>query len=158
MDLNIETEWVYSSNRPCLPCFAYRQLKDGCVHLTLNSSWKFHQLAAGQLLSGQPVLFRQAGVTNQTCRVTLFQPARKAAVLGQPSRLRPHCFRTHSYIYVTRPASTACPQKERYKKGPAWRQTYVKHSWENIPNLQTRALKRNLNLSRWVKNTHSSHE
>ncbi len=158
MDLNRETAWVYSSIRPCLPCFAYRQLTDGCVHLTLNSSQKFHQLAAGQLLSGQPVLFGQAGVTNQTCPVTLLQPARKAAVLGQPSRLRPHCFRTHSSIYVTRPASTHFRSRKDTKKGPAWRQTYVKHSWENIPNLQTRALKRSLNLSRWMKNTHSSHE
>ncbi len=29
-------------------------------------------------------------VQNYTCRVTLLQPARRAAVLGQPSSLRPH--------------------------------------------------------------------
>jgi len=29
-------------------------MTDGCVHLLFNSSWKFYQLAAGQLLSGQP--------------------------------------------------------------------------------------------------------
>ncbi len=29
-------------------------MTDGCVHLQCNSCWKFHQLATGQLLSGQP--------------------------------------------------------------------------------------------------------
>jgi len=32
-------------------------MTDGCVHLLYNSSWKFHQLGAGQLLSGQPVRY-----------------------------------------------------------------------------------------------------
>jgi hypothetical protein len=30
-------------------------MTDGCVHLLHNSSWKFYQLAAGQLLPGQTV-------------------------------------------------------------------------------------------------------
>ncbi len=30
---------------------------DGCVQVLYNSSWKFHQLAAGQLLSWQPVQY-----------------------------------------------------------------------------------------------------
>jgi hypothetical protein len=30
-------------------------MTDGCEHLLYNSSWKFHQLAARQPLSGQPV-------------------------------------------------------------------------------------------------------
>jgi hypothetical protein len=30
---------------------------DGFVHLLYNSSWKFHHLAVGQLLSGQPVRY-----------------------------------------------------------------------------------------------------
>ncbi len=30
-------------------------------------------------------------VQNHTCRVTLLQPAKRAAMLGQPSSLRPHC-------------------------------------------------------------------
>jgi hypothetical protein len=33
----------------------------GCVHLLYNSGWKFHQLAAGQLLSGHPVHYGRAG-------------------------------------------------------------------------------------------------
>ncbi len=56
---------------------------------TKNSSWEFLQLVAGQLLSGQPerpLHHKQ----NHTCRVTLLQPARRGAVLGQPSSLRPH--------------------------------------------------------------------
>jgi hypothetical protein len=72
-------------------------MTDGCVHLLYNSSWKFHQLAAGQLLSGQSgtVRKRQAvrpghHVQSHTCRVTLLQPARRAAVLGQPSSYGPH--------------------------------------------------------------------
>ncbi len=34
-------------------------MTDGYVDLLYNSSWKFHQLAAGQLLSGQPVGYRK---------------------------------------------------------------------------------------------------
>jgi hypothetical protein len=30
-------------------------MTDGCVHLLYNSSWKLHQLAAGQMLSGESV-------------------------------------------------------------------------------------------------------
>ncbi len=72
----------------------------GCVHLLYNSSIKIHQLAARQLLSGQPVRYGKGGrsrpvhhVQNHTCRVTLLQPARRAAVLGQPSSLWPHWYR-----------------------------------------------------------------
>ncbi len=32
-------------------------MTDGCVHFLYNSSWKFHQLATGQLLSGQLVWY-----------------------------------------------------------------------------------------------------
>jgi hypothetical protein len=64
------------------------------LHFLYNSSWKFHQLIAGhcgQLLSGQPVRYgtKKAGGTarpsrtNHTCRVSLLQPARRAAVLAQ---------------------------------------------------------------------------
>ncbi len=72
-------------------------MTDGCVHLLYNNSWKFHQLAAMQLLSGQPVRYGKGrwycpSITykNHTCRVTLLQPARRAVVLGQSSSLRPH--------------------------------------------------------------------
>ncbi len=44
----------------CLP-FLTAVMTDGCVHLLYNSSWKFNQLAAGQLLSGQPVRYGKAG-------------------------------------------------------------------------------------------------
>ena len=57
-------------------------MTDGCVHLLYNSSWKFHQLAAGQLLSGQPVWYgkgRRIGSSIKykitPARVTLLQPA-----------------------------------------------------------------------------------
>jgi hypothetical protein len=78
-------------------------LTDGCVHLLYNnSSWKFYQFAARQLLSRQPcstVRKRQAvrpvhHVQYHTCRVTLLLPARWAAVFGQPSSLRPHWWDT----------------------------------------------------------------
>jgi hypothetical protein len=32
-------------------------MTDGCVYLLYNRSWKFRQLGAGQLLSGQPVRY-----------------------------------------------------------------------------------------------------
>ncbi len=71
----------------------------GLCTFTYNSSWKFHQLAAGQFLSGQSEQYGKDGrygpsitYKNQTCRVAgLLQLARRAAVLGQPSSLRPHC-------------------------------------------------------------------
>ncbi len=49
-------------------------MTDGCVHSLKNSSWKCHQIAAGQLLLGQPVRKRQAvrpvhHVQNHTGRV-----------------------------------------------------------------------------------------
>jgi hypothetical protein len=44
---------VHIESRP----FVTAVMTDGCVHLLYNSSWKFHQLAAGQLLSGQPVRY-----------------------------------------------------------------------------------------------------
>jgi hypothetical protein len=60
-------------------------MTDGCVHLLYKSRRKFLQQAAGQLLSGQPVLYKI-----QTFLVTLLQPARRAAVSGHPSSLRIH--------------------------------------------------------------------
>jgi hypothetical protein len=47
-------------------------MTDGCVHLLYNSSWEFHQLAAGQLLSTQPVHYgkdRRYG-PSLTCKIT----------------------------------------------------------------------------------------
>ncbi len=32
-------------------------MTDGCAHLLYNNCWKLHQLAAGQLLIGQPVRY-----------------------------------------------------------------------------------------------------
>ncbi len=40
-------------------------MTDGCVHLLYNSSCKFHQLAAGQPLSEQPVRSGKAGGTGR---------------------------------------------------------------------------------------------
>ncbi len=52
-------------------------MTDGCVHLLYNSSWKFRQLTAGQLLSGQPVLYwkgrRYGHHFSYTCWITLLQ-------------------------------------------------------------------------------------
>jgi hypothetical protein len=47
---------------PCLP-FVTADMTDGCVHLLYYRSWKFRQLTAGQLLTGQPVRFGKAGGT-----------------------------------------------------------------------------------------------
>ncbi len=66
--------------------------------LLYNSRWKLRQLAAGKLLSGQPVRYQKGRrychvvhlIQNHTCRVSFLQSARRAAVLGQPSSLRPH--------------------------------------------------------------------
>jgi hypothetical protein len=59
-------EMGFQSTRPLLPCVTYL-MTNGCVHLLHNSSWKFHQLAAEQLLSGQPVRYgkgRRYGPSN----------------------------------------------------------------------------------------------
>ncbi len=73
-----------------------RQLRtDACVYLLYNSSWKFHHFAnwAAPIRASGMIQKRQAvRPVYQTCWVTLLQPARRAAVLGQPSSLRPHWF------------------------------------------------------------------
>jgi hypothetical protein len=82
--------------RPCLPHVS-ELMTDGCAHLLYHSSG-FHQLAAGQPLSGQPVRHGKAsGMARPSrtkapppCRVALYQPARRPAALDQPSSLRPH--------------------------------------------------------------------
>ncbi len=68
------------------------------VQLHYNIICKFHRLAAGgQLLSGQPVRYGKArrygpSITYKIipARGILLPPAGRAAVLGQPSSLRPH--------------------------------------------------------------------
>ncbi len=61
----------------------------------LNSSWKFHQLAAGQMLSGQPVRYEK-GRRYGPSITYIFTPAgslssRQAAVLGHPPSLQSLC-------------------------------------------------------------------
>jgi hypothetical protein len=50
---------MYSNGAICLIKLLF-DLGLFTVQLLYNSSWKFHQLAAGQLLSGQPVRYRKA--------------------------------------------------------------------------------------------------
>jgi hypothetical protein len=82
---------------------------DRCVHLLYNSSWKFYQLAAGQLLSGQPVRYgttkaggmaRPSYIHTKPHLLGHSLPAshagRRVGVLCQPSSLRPH------WIYTIR--------------------------------------------------------
>jgi hypothetical protein len=74
-------------------------MTDGCVHLlyyitTAGNSISTH-LGSSCKATGT-VRKRQAvwpvhHIQNHTCRVTFLQPARRAAVLGQPSSIRPHC-------------------------------------------------------------------
>jgi hypothetical protein len=42
-----------------MPSCVTELLTDGCVHLLYKNSWKFHQFAAGQLLSGKTVQYRK---------------------------------------------------------------------------------------------------
>jgi hypothetical protein len=69
---------------PSLPDVAHDGWLCSNVYIYYNSSWEFHQLAAGQLLSGQPVRFGKERpvhhVQNHTCQVTLLQPARRATL------------------------------------------------------------------------------
>jgi hypothetical protein len=77
-------------------------MTDGCVHLIYNCSWKFHLhahswtapvRATGTIRKRQAVRpFHHA--QNHTCLVAFFQPARRAAVSGQPTSLRPHWLET----------------------------------------------------------------
>ncbi len=78
-----------------------------CLAWRAHDGWLlyiYYKIAAGNSVSSQlgsscqgtgTVRKRQAvrpvhHVQNHTCRVTLLQPPRRAAVLGQPSSLRPH--------------------------------------------------------------------
>jgi hypothetical protein len=83
----------YQCSRTCLPCVTL-PMTDGCVHVLKISSWKFHQLAAGQLLLRQGVRYRIGrrygpSITYKIHlprRLTLLQQlARRAAMLGLPS-------------------------------------------------------------------------
>ncbi len=93
---------VNMESRP-LPSFVTAIMTNGCVPLLYNNSWKFHHFAAGQLLSGQPVRYGKAAGTARPshtkshlqCRVNLRQPARRAAVLDQPSSLR------HNWLHLS---------------------------------------------------------
>jgi hypothetical protein len=53
------------------------------------SSWAAHVRATGAVRKRQRVRYVHH-VQNHTCRVTLLQQARRAAVLDQPSSLRSH--------------------------------------------------------------------
>ncbi len=92
--LTREKACVYQSTRPFLPCVT-QLVRDGCEYLLYISSWKFPPARswAAPVSATGTVQKRQAvrpvhHVQNHTCRVTLLQPARRAAVLGQPSSLR----------------------------------------------------------------------
>jgi hypothetical protein len=84
------------------------------VHLLCNSRRKFHQLAAGQLLSEQPVRYRKAGGTARPSRTKSqlpghSPPARRAPALGQPSSLL-ICQDTNQMRLTVRASTTSlCP-------------------------------------------------
>ncbi len=74
-------------------------MTDGCVHLLFNSSWKFHQLAAGQL-QGNRYGKEKVGDTARPPRTKSHlpghsPPASKAGRRVGPAlySLRPHCVR-----------------------------------------------------------------
>jgi hypothetical protein len=85
-------------------------MTDSCV-VTFTiyiSSWKFHQLAAGQLVwygKGR----RYCRPLHKKSRLPghSIQPARRAAVLGQPSSFRPHCTHTLLILSSANPVSTS---------------------------------------------------
>ncbi len=56
-----EKACVYNVEYQALPSFRGVAHEDGCLHLPYTSSWKFHQLATGQLLSGQPLRYGKGG-------------------------------------------------------------------------------------------------
>jgi hypothetical protein len=51
--------WFQSERRHGSTRLPDQLMTGGCVHLLYTSSWKFHHLAAGQLLSGQQVQYRK---------------------------------------------------------------------------------------------------
>jgi hypothetical protein len=72
-----------------------RAAKASTFTLLYNSSWKFHHLesmAAPVRINPWQAVSPVHHIPNHTCRVTLFQPARWAAVLGRAYSLRHHCF------------------------------------------------------------------
>ncbi len=69
-------------------------MTDGCeqqLEIQSARSWAAPVRATGTVQKRQ-ALRPVHHIQSHTCRVTLLQPARRAAVLGQPSSLRPLCF------------------------------------------------------------------
>ncbi|MFN9905624.1 MAG: hypothetical protein ACK56F_05780, partial [bacterium] len=73
-------------------------MTDGCVHLLNNSSWKFYQLAAGQLMSGQPVRYGKGRWYGPSISYKIThagplsssQPGGPPCWTSQPSSVRPY--------------------------------------------------------------------
>ncbi len=86
-----EKTWVYWSPRPYLPCVT-KLMTDGCEHLLYNSSWKFHQLAAGQLLLGQPVRYGKGRLLSITYKITPAGSLSSSRPGGPPCWASPRAF------------------------------------------------------------------
>ncbi len=81
---------LYLSTMQAMP-----SLHDGCVHLLY--SWKFHQLAAGQMLSGQPVWYekgRRYG-PSITYIITFAESLFSSQPGGPPGWTSPLAYTTH---------------------------------------------------------------
>ncbi len=79
---------------------------DGCVHLLYNSSWKVHQLAAGQLMSWQPVRYGKGRWYGPSITYKITPAGSHSSslpggppVLDQPSSLRPHCSYMQNFVH-----------------------------------------------------------
>jgi hypothetical protein len=86
-------------------------MTDGCVRSLYNSSWKFLQLAAGQLLSGQPVRYGKSRRYDPsiTYKITharsLYSshPGGPPYWASQPYSLRPHWSAGKRFFFLKLP-------------------------------------------------------
>ncbi len=99
-DTTKEEAWVYQSTMPCLSCLT-QLMMDGWVHLLNNSSWKFHQLAAGQLLLGQLVRYGKDSLSI-TYKITPAESLSSSQPGGPPCWASPLAFGLIGYNPLSR--------------------------------------------------------
>ncbi len=94
-------------------------MTDGCAHLQYNSSWKFHQLAAGQLLSWQSVLYGKGMRYSPSImyKITHDGSLSPSQPGGPSCRVSPLAFSLIEYNCLSKPHRRDLPPSQKFRGG-----------------------------------------